>query len=253
MLLVRMINPPCESGFQAISNTSAAAASTDTSNCTVNNTSGQANPLCNSVNQFFGLLTKLWVSPDTIAPVVECQMAPWPWPSPERENRTGAGITLLRGPNTLTPAEREMIATYVSPRNDCYYCQTSHGSTAAQHLGGGSADYELIGQMKRDSETAPLSDKMKALLAIAGKVRKGGKYVTTDDVERARNHGATDKEIHDTVLIAAVFCMANRYVDGLETWQPHDPDLYREIGRQTVALGYVGRDWKRPLPKAASE
>ena len=161
--------------------------------------------------------------------------------------------TLLRGPNTLTLAEREMIATYVSAQNDCYYCRTSHGSTAAQHLGGGSANYELIDQMKHDCETAPLSDKMKALLAIAGKVQKGGKDVTTEDVERARSHGATDKEIHDTVLIAAVFCMANRYVDGLDTWQPRDPDLYREIGMQTAALGYVGRDWKRPLPMAASK
>jgi len=160
---------------------------------------------------------------------------------------------LLRGPSTLTLAEREMIATYVSAQNDCYYCQTSHGSTAAQHLGGGSADYELIGQMKRDCETAGLSDKMKTLLAIAGKVQKGGKYVTTEDVERARSHGATDKEIHDTVLIAAAFCMFNRYVDGLDTWQPRDPELYVEIGRQTAALGYVARDWKRPLSTAVSK
>jgi uncharacterized peroxidase-related enzyme len=112
-------------------------------------------------------------------------------------------------------AEREMIATYVSARNECYYCQTSHGSTAAQHLGGGAEEYELIGQMKLNCEKAPLPDKMKALLAIAGKVQIGGKYVTTEDIERARNHGATDREIHDTVLIAAAFCMFNRYVDGL--------------------------------------
>jgi uncharacterized peroxidase-related enzyme len=160
---------------------------------------------------------------------------------------------LLRGPSTLTLAGREMIATYVSAQNDCHYCQTSHGSTAAQHLGGGSADYELIGQMKRDCETAGLSDKMKTLLAIAGKVQRGGKYVTTEDVERARSHGATDKEIHDTVLIAAAFCMFNRYVDGLDTWQPRDPELYVEIGRQTAALGYVARDWKRPLSTAVSK
>lgn len=154
---------------------------------------------------------------------------------------------LLRGPSTLTLAEREMIATYVSTRNDCYYCQTSHGSTAAQLLGGDPSDYELIGQIKCDCETAPVSDKMKALLAIAGKVQKDGKSVTTEDVERARSHGATDKEIHDTVLIAAAFCMFNRYVDGLDTWQPQDPEFYREVGKQTAALGYAARDWKRPV------
>jgi uncharacterized peroxidase-related enzyme len=154
---------------------------------------------------------------------------------------------LLYGPHTLTPAEREMIATYVSSQNDCYYCQSCHGSTAAQHLGGGPADYELINQVKQNYEAAPISDKMKALLAIAGEVQKGGKYVTTDDVEQARQHGATDKEIHDTVLIAAAFCMFNRYVDGLATWQPRDPDIYREIGKQTASLGYARRDWKKPL------
>jgi uncharacterized peroxidase-related enzyme len=154
---------------------------------------------------------------------------------------------LLGGPHTLTPAEREMIATYVSSRNDCYYCQTCHGSTAAQHLGGRPADYDLIHQMKQNYEAAPLSDKMKALLAIAGKVQLGGKHVTVEDVEKARQHGATDKEIHDTVLIAAAFCMFNRYVDGLGTWQPRDPEMYREIGKQTASLGYTGRDWKKPL------
>jgi uncharacterized peroxidase-related enzyme len=154
---------------------------------------------------------------------------------------------LLRGPNTLTMAEREMIAAYVSAQNECYYCQTCHGSTAAQYLGGSPADYELIARMSCNCEAAPLSGKMKALLSIAGKVQKGGKHVTAEDVERARSDGATGKEIHDTVLIAAAFCMFNRYVDGLNTWQPHNAEFYRDVGKQTAALGYVARDWKRPL------
>jgi|SRR6185312_10349898 len=154
---------------------------------------------------------------------------------------------LLTGPHTLTPAEREMIATYVSSENDCFYCQTCHGSTAAQHLGGSEADYALITQIKQNYEATPISAKMKALLAIAGKVQKGGKHVTTEDVARARQQGVTDKEIHDTVLIAAAFCMFNRYVDGLATWQPKDPEIYREIGKMTAQLGYVNRDYKKPL------
>src|SRR5271157_3949807 len=145
---------------------------------------------------------------------------------------------LLTGPHTLTPAEREMIATYVSSENDCYYCQHCHGSTAAQHLGGTLENYESIAEMKRDFESGKLSGKMKALLNIAGKVQKGGKHVTTLDVERARGEGATHKEIHDTVLIAAAFCMFNRYVDGLATWAPTDPQLYRENGKRLVEDGY---------------
>jgi uncharacterized peroxidase-related enzyme len=155
---------------------------------------------------------------------------------------------LLRGPNTLTAAEREMIATYVSSENDCYYCQHSHGAAAAEHLGG---DYALIDQIKQDFGTAPVSEKLKALLGIAGKVQMGGKHVTTEDVERARQQGATDKEIHDTVLIAAAFCMYNRYVDGLATWQPRDVAVYREIGQRVVNHGYTASGWQKPVSAAA--
>jgi uncharacterized peroxidase-related enzyme len=160
---------------------------------------------------------------------------------------------LLAGPHTLTPAEREMIATYVFSQNDCYYCQSCHGSTAAQHLGGSDSDYELIAQIKQNYEAIPIFSKMKSLLNIAGNVQKGDKHVTTEDIARARQKGATDKEIHDTVLIAAAFCMFNRYVDGLATWQPHDPEIYREIGKQTSHLGYVNRDYKKPLETIAAK
>jgi uncharacterized peroxidase-related enzyme len=174
--------------------------------------------------------------------------------SPETTKPLGELVqVLLTGPHSLTPAEREMIATYVSSENDCIYCQSCHGSTAAQHLGGSDADYELILQIKKNYEATPISAKMKALLAIAGNVQKGGKHVTAENVERARQHGATDKEIHDTVLIAAAFCMFNRYVDGLATWQPRDPEIYREIGKMTAQLGYVGRDYKKPLQSIAGK
>jgi uncharacterized peroxidase-related enzyme len=107
---------------------------------------------------------------------------------------------LLRAPNSLTQGEREMIATYVSLQNNCSCCQTVHGAAAAYCLGGKET---LVDELKRDFESPPVSDKLRALLAMAGKVQKGGKQVTAADVERARKHGATDKEIHDTVLIAA--------------------------------------------------
>ena len=129
----------------------------------------------------------------------------------------GLAQTLLRGESTLTPGERELIAAYVSSRNDCYFCSHSHGA-AARHLLGEAAD--AVDQVKHDLEAADVSDKMKALLVIAGKVQMGGRRVSNDDVERARGEGATDQEIHDTVLIAAAFCMYNRYVDGLATAAP---------------------------------
>jgi uncharacterized peroxidase-related enzyme len=143
---------------------------------------------------------------------------------------------LLRDENTLSRGERELIAAYVSSLNECFYCETSHSTFAAMQLDDGMA---LVEEVKRDPEQAPVSDKLRALLAIAAKVQASGKSVTTGDVASARKHGATDTEIHDTVLIAAAFCMYNRYVDGLATWAPTDLESYEEIGRRIVELGYV--------------
>jgi uncharacterized peroxidase-related enzyme len=143
---------------------------------------------------------------------------------------------LLRGRNSLSSADREMIATYVSSQNDCYFCQNAHGAVAAYRLG---ANEKVVNDVKLNFESAAMSGKLKALLAIAGKVQLGGKQVTIEDIERARKQSATDKEIHDTVLIAAAFCMYNRYVDGLATWAPADPDMYRENGRRLAEEGYV--------------
>jgi uncharacterized peroxidase-related enzyme len=143
---------------------------------------------------------------------------------------------LLHEPNSLTPGERELIATYVSTENDCYYCQTIHGAIAAASLDG---DEALVKNVKVDFRNAAISDKLKALLVIAGQVQKGGKYVTSKAVADARETGATDMEIHDTVLIAAAFCMFNRYVDGLGTTQPRDEAMYRERGKRVARDGYV--------------
>ncbi len=142
---------------------------------------------------------------------------------------------LLRGPNTLTTGERELIAAFVSSQNDCRYCQTIHGAVAAHHL----QSEQLVDDIKCDYEHANVSDKLKALLAIAAHVARGGTHVTADDIARARHVGATDVEIHDTVLIAAVFCMCNRYVDGLATSAPDDPDFYRQRAALVAAEGYA--------------
>jgi len=94
-------------------------------------------------------------------------------------------------------------------------------------------------KVKTDFEHAPISEKLKALLVIAGKTAISGKNVTAADVARAREFGATDLEIHDTVLIAAVFCLCNRYVDGLATWAPDDPAFYRERAALVAEHGYA--------------
>ena len=150
---------------------------------------------------------------------------------------------LLHEPNSLTPGERELIAAYVSSRNNCHFCHASHAAAATAHLG----DAAVVEQVSTDFMSAPVSPKLKALLAIAGKVQQDGKLVTSADVEAARQQGATDIEIHDTVLIAAAFSMFNRYVDGLGTWQPEAPEMYEMMGRHLADEGYNEPSIRQPV------
>jgi uncharacterized peroxidase-related enzyme len=157
---------------------------------------------------------------------------------------TDLAQVLLHAPNSLTPAERELIAARVSALNDCTFCHTSHAAIAACHLHG---DEALVAGVSRDPESAAIPPKLKALLAIAGRVQQGGRAVQPADIDRARREGATDVEIHDTVLIAAAFCMFNRYVDGLDAWTPTDADGYRQRARLVAEHGYTAS-----LPQSGS-
>jgi uncharacterized peroxidase-related enzyme len=143
---------------------------------------------------------------------------------------------LLRRPSPLSQADRELVAAHVSSLNDCTFCHSSHGAVAAYYLDG---DEDLVESVKRDPESADISAKLKALLAIAGRVQEGGRHVSDEHIQRARTHGASDREIHDVVLIAAAFCMFNRYVDGLATWTPSDRNMYRQAGRRLAEEGYT--------------
>lgn len=141
---------------------------------------------------------------------------------------------LLRGPSTLTEGERELIATVVSYRNQCKFCATAHTAAADVLLG----EHETSAKVKEDISTAPVSNKMKALLTIASQVQQSGKAVTTESIQKAKDEGATDLEIHDTVLIAALFCLYNRYVDGLATVTPSQPEFYEGLGQRLKDHGY---------------
>ncbi|WP_088978784.1 carboxymuconolactone decarboxylase family protein [Micromonospora coxensis] len=143
---------------------------------------------------------------------------------------------LLRAPHpTLSPGERELIAAYVSGLNECHFCCSSHSAIAAAQLPEGA---DLVDRVRADPETAPIGAKLRALLRVAAAVQRGGRSVTGELVDDARREGATDLEIHDTVLIAAAFCMYNRYVDGLGTFAPQDGQAYENSARHIVAHGY---------------
>lgn len=143
---------------------------------------------------------------------------------------------LLRGPSLLSEAERELIAAYVSSKNDCMFCMSSHAA-AARYLykdAGETVDFVL-----EDYREAPISEKLKALLSIAAKVQQDARTVSAGDVAIAKANGAAEQEIHDTVLIAASFCMFNRYVDGLASLTPQSSEDYKAMGEKMVQMGYV--------------
>jgi uncharacterized peroxidase-related enzyme len=147
----------------------------------------------------------------------------------------GLAQVLLRGESPLPAAERELIAAYVSHRNSCNFCMRSHAAASACLYGDKD---KVVNEVLADMQQSSVSKKLKSLLSIAGKVQVSGKHVTQDDINQARRHGASDREIHDTVLIAASFSMFNRYVDGLAATTPEDPEIYREMGERMATLGY---------------
>nr|WSW68619.1 peroxidase-related enzyme [Streptomyces sp. NBC_00995] len=142
---------------------------------------------------------------------------------------------LLRAPSSLSPGERELIAAYVSRRNATEFCATSHGGFAAAQLDGGR---DLVDAVLADPATAPVSDKLRALLRIAAEVQNAARPVSDEAIAAARAQGADDTDLHDTVLIAAAFSMYNRYVSCLDTPLPADPGYYADSVRRIVGRGY---------------
>lgn len=146
--------------------------------------------------------------------------------------------TLLRGESPLSAAERELIAAFVSHLNNCTFCYSSHAA-AARYLFQDQA--QLVDFVLDDFESAAISSKLKLLLRIAACVQKDARTVTQELVDDARANGATDRDIHDTVLIAATFCLFNRYVDGLATLSlPVEAlDTWSAMGARLGKNGYV--------------
>ena len=142
---------------------------------------------------------------------------------------------LIRDASPLSQGERELIASVVSYGNECAFCTAAHSAAADVLLN----DNTIADKVKFEPDKAPVSDKMKALLAIARATQKNGKLVTKEMVDEARAQGATDMELHDTVLIAALFSLYNRYVDGLASVTPTDPAFYNRLANILKDKGYL--------------
>lgn len=189
-------------------------------------------PHINFNNDFPGIRSAMAFRPETAAPMSEL------------------AEILLRDEEGLSRLDRELIGTYTSYLNDCFYCHHSHGEIACIYSGG---DRDMVDQVRNDYTKAAISDKLKTLLAIAAKVQQSGKSVTSTDIEKAKQAGASDRDIHDTVLIAAAFCMFNRYVDGLATTTPTDMSSYPLRAKQIAEKGYGSHIYTSRQPAAAEK
>jgi uncharacterized peroxidase-related enzyme len=140
---------------------------------------------------------------------------------------------------TLRRAEREMIATAVSAGNDCFYCMDSHAAFATELLArdGDAVRTPLVDELKVGS-LGGFDPKMRALLDIAGVVRRNPLELTAAHVEGAKSAGATDGDVQLAVLIASAFSMYNRLVDGLRAMTPPTTEPYAEPARRIADQGY---------------
>lgn len=150
----------------------------------------------------------------------------------------GLAETILRQPASLEPGERETIAAWTSHLNGCGFCTKSHAAAARAWLGEGSVRSAALDRLLATGDTGGHTPKMQALLEISRVLQANVQGVRPEHVERARAAGASDHDIHDTVLITAAFCMYNRYVDGLGTHEAAEAD-YAPMGRRLRDQGYA--------------
>ena len=168
-----------------------------------------------TTNNYPGILEMLWYKPST------------------GKRLSSLAHELLLGKSGLSSGERETIAAYTSALNECEFCCDSHNRAACEHL---KTDRKRTDYLTPEFMSGQ-SKKMQSLLAISAQAQKGGRHVTAETVAAAKSAGATDEDVHDTVLITAAFCMYNRYVDGLGTRVSNEED-YKVTGVRLATKGY---------------
>lgn len=115
---------------------------------------------------------------------------------------------IMRGKSPLTPAQRELIGTYVSKLNSCPYCHDVHNEAVKAY----GIDGGLTGNLVADLESADIDDDMKVLLRFVRKITEGAYRVSESDYEKLYAAGWDDDAIHDAVIVACLFNFMNRLV-----------------------------------------
>ncbi|MDE2570276.1 MAG: peroxidase-related enzyme [Sphingomonadales bacterium] len=117
---------------------------------------------------------------------------------------------VLRDPSPLTVAERELIAAYVSGLNACTYCHGAH-VVAARAFG---IDSELFDGLMADLETSQIDDRLKPILAYAGKLTRTPSMMSERDATMVYAAGWSEQALFDAVSVCALFNLMNRIVEG---------------------------------------
>jgi uncharacterized peroxidase-related enzyme len=142
--------------------------------------------------------------------------------------------TVLRGDSPFTTGEREMIAAYVSGLNSCDYCHGIHSVTAEAF----GVPAGLLEAAVADLDSAPVSDKLKPVLAYVGKLTRTPSRMTEADAEAVFAAGWDENALHDAVLVCALFNFMNRMVEGIGI--KADAAYATESGERLAEVGYAG-------------
>ena len=145
---------------------------------------------------------------------------------------------LLRDPSPLTVAERELIAAYVSGLNACTYCHGAH-TVAARAFGIAPG---LFDSLMADLESSAVDQKLKPLLAYAGKLTKTPAMMTEADAQRVYEAGWDEQALFDAISVCALFNFMNRIVEGSGIKSnPLDADK-TEMDARLARMGGAGDD-----------
>jgi uncharacterized peroxidase-related enzyme len=139
---------------------------------------------------------------------------------------------LLRGPSTMTPAQRELIAAYTSAVNACEFCYGAHAATA-EALG---VDERWLTRLIDDVDTAPVDDKLKPILRYVRRLTRHPSSVRQQDVDAIFAAGWDEDAFYHVVAICGLFNFYNRLIDGYGV--KSTPDYRKRVGERLAEHGY---------------
>jgi uncharacterized peroxidase-related enzyme len=118
---------------------------------------------------------------------------------------------MLKETGNLTKADREMIVTTTSAKNDCLYCVVAHGALLRIYAKNPLlADQVAINHLKAD-----IAPRQKAMLDFAVKVCLDSAAISEADYAPLHAHGFDDEDIWDIATITAFFGMSNRIANAI--------------------------------------